>query len=181
MEACFTHSAVLLLSRAVRDSTVEMPAQKNSSKLAEIGCESWFYFGNYGVELGTPLPPPSERLDWRGFRKKCLQNLDPQGFRGQNLDNKQLAGFSEARVYRYRLDKNLLSFSRVKVGCHKDAVEIFSLSPDSNCSIFGLQIQLVGGRDIEGFVPGIDIAHCITAKFSRRVVSVSICFRNASS
>src|SRR5437016_10085865 len=30
---------------------------------------------------GTPPPPhPAESLDWRGFRKKSLQNLERQGF-----------------------------------------------------------------------------------------------------
>jgi hypothetical protein len=43
---------------------------------------------------GTPPSPhPAECLDWRGFRKKCLQNLERQGFRGQNLDNKGVASF----------------------------------------------------------------------------------------
>jgi hypothetical protein len=40
-----------------------------------------------------PLPRPSERLDWRGFCKNGLQNLEPQEFMGQNLDNKRLVAF----------------------------------------------------------------------------------------
>ncbi len=40
---------------------------------------------------GTPPPPhPYERHDWRGFCKKCLQNLDDKRVRGQNLENKRL-------------------------------------------------------------------------------------------
>src|SRR5579864_6339035 len=43
---------------------------------------------------GTPLPhPPSESLDWRGFCKNGLQNIEPLGVRGQNLDFKDLASF----------------------------------------------------------------------------------------
>jgi hypothetical protein len=30
---------------------------------------------------------PLERLAWREFRKNGLQNLEPQGFAGQNLEN----------------------------------------------------------------------------------------------
>src|SRR5271167_3798949 len=37
-----------------------------------------------------PLPLPSESRDWRGVCKRCLQNLEPQGVRGQNLENKAL-------------------------------------------------------------------------------------------
>src|SRR5438445_10626558 len=42
-----------------------------------------------------PSPLPSESRDRRGVCKKCLQNLEPQGFRGQNLDNKGVAAFFE--------------------------------------------------------------------------------------
>jgi hypothetical protein len=42
---------------------------------------------------GVPSPTPSKSLDWRGFCKNGSQNLEPQGFRGQNLDNKGLAAF----------------------------------------------------------------------------------------
>ena len=40
-----------------------------------------------------PSPLPLERLDWRGVCKNGLQNLEPQGVAGQNLDNKELASF----------------------------------------------------------------------------------------
>ena len=54
-----------------------------------------FIPGKSRVEGCTPLPLPSKRLDWCGFRRKSAQNLEPQGFRGQNLDNKGLAEFFE--------------------------------------------------------------------------------------
>jgi len=41
----------------------------------------------------SPLPPPSECLDWRGVYKNGLQNLERLGVRGQNLDYKELADF----------------------------------------------------------------------------------------
>ena len=47
-------------------------------------------FGKVGI---PPSPPSSKSHDGRGFCKNGLQNLEPQGFRGQNLDNKGLAAF----------------------------------------------------------------------------------------
>jgi hypothetical protein len=41
-----------------------------------------------GKSQVPPLPPPSECRDWREVCKNGLQNLEPQGFRGQNLENK---------------------------------------------------------------------------------------------
>ena len=41
-----------------------------------------------------PPPPPCEGLDWRGFCKMCLQNLERVRVRGQNLDSTGLAGVS---------------------------------------------------------------------------------------
>jgi hypothetical protein len=38
-----------------------------------------------------PSPHPYERLDWRGVCKNALQNLEPLGVRGQNLENKGVA------------------------------------------------------------------------------------------
>jgi hypothetical protein len=43
-----------------------------------------------------PLPPTSETLDWRGFCKNGLQNLERLGVRCQNLDFKELTGFFKA-------------------------------------------------------------------------------------
>jgi hypothetical protein len=63
-------------------------AQKNSQEKfclrTEMGKTTCF---------GTlPPPPPSfKSRDWRGVYKIGLQNLEPQGFRGQNLENKALA------------------------------------------------------------------------------------------
>jgi len=47
------------------------------------------------VEGYSPPPSPSERLAWRGSCKKCLQNLEGQGVRGQNLDNKAVRRLSK--------------------------------------------------------------------------------------
>jgi hypothetical protein len=44
------------------------------------------------AEQGIP-PTPRKALTGAGFCKKCLQNLEPKGFRGQNLDTKGLAAF----------------------------------------------------------------------------------------
>jgi len=48
---------------------------------------------NLAFPGGTPLPTPSEGLAWHGFCKNGWQSLEPQGFRGQDLDNTGLAGF----------------------------------------------------------------------------------------
>src|SRR5260370_6200682 len=47
--------------------------------------------GKLELERGPPLPP-LERLDWRGFRKNGLQNLESQWFAGQNLENTGVMG-----------------------------------------------------------------------------------------
>src|SRR5580698_3052094 len=45
--------------------------------------------------LGVPpSPPPLEGLDWRGFCKNALQNLERQRFTGQNPDNKGVSDSS---------------------------------------------------------------------------------------
>jgi hypothetical protein len=73
----------------------------------------------------VPLPPTlSESLDWRGFYKNALQNLEPQWVKGQNLDNKELAGL----VKRDPGTAHALTMIRFlwegrKVRCHKDGVE----------------------------------------------------------
>src|ERR1039457_6513094 len=46
----------------------------------------------YWLVLPIPSPYRSECRDWRGIYKVCLQNLEPQGVRGQNLENKVLGG-----------------------------------------------------------------------------------------
>jgi hypothetical protein len=48
--------------------------------------------GNYWLLPPPPFPLTSETRDWHGFYKMCLQNLEPQGVRGQNLENKALGG-----------------------------------------------------------------------------------------
>jgi hypothetical protein len=39
------------------------------------------------VFSGTPFPRLLESLDWRGVYKS-LQNIEPQGFRSQDIENK---------------------------------------------------------------------------------------------
>jgi len=85
-----------------------------------------FQFGkNLVGRYPSPLPPPLESRDWRGFRKNGLQNLQPQGFRGQNIDNKQLrllAGHSLCTAWALIIIC-FSNFSR-KVRCHITPVEI---------------------------------------------------------
>jgi hypothetical protein len=66
-----------------------------------------------------PLPHLSESPDWRGFCKKCLQNLERQGVRGQNLDYKELAVRTVIiSCTAYAL--TMICFSKIerKVRCH---------------------------------------------------------------
>jgi hypothetical protein len=72
----------------------------------------------------TPLPHPSERLDWRGVRKNALQNLEPQGFRGQNLDNRGVRAAVALSACTASALTMICSLSfEVKVGCHKAIAE----------------------------------------------------------
>jgi hypothetical protein len=49
---------------------------------------------------GTPpLPPPFERLAGRGVHKKCLQNLEGRGVRGQNPENKRVKAVVVSLAY----------------------------------------------------------------------------------
>jgi hypothetical protein len=77
--------------RSVLCIGAEKNLKKNARMLRFCGVSSW----EIPLFWGTLLPPPPfECLDGRGVCKNALQNLEPQGFRGQNLDNKELAGFS---------------------------------------------------------------------------------------
>jgi len=70
----------------------------------EIGAKnSWVggsgsqLFGGFilGNQSGPGIPPPPCPLkcrDWRGVCKNALQNLEPLGVRGQNLENKGVGG-----------------------------------------------------------------------------------------
>ena len=70
--------------------------------------------------MGTPF----ESLDGRGFCKKSLQNLERQGVRGQNLDNKGVKRRSAIFAYAASaLTMICLLNLRVKVRCHNGAVE----------------------------------------------------------
>jgi len=79
-----------------------------------------------GTDLGEGLlfavpPPPSLHAwrDWRGVCKNGLQNLERQGFRGQNLDYKRLNPFALIESYTaYALAMICFSFCEGKVRCH---------------------------------------------------------------
>jgi hypothetical protein len=47
-------------------------------------------FGNLrGLREYPPSPPPSERLDWRGFCKRYLHNIEGVRVRGKKLESKK--------------------------------------------------------------------------------------------
>jgi hypothetical protein len=73
-----------------------------------------------GAMTGVPpLPPTSESLNWRGVCKKCPQNLEPQGVRGQNLETKGLIASVWTLVYTASALSMICSLDfEVKVGCH---------------------------------------------------------------
>src|SRR5450631_471992 len=63
------------------------PSERGTEKLARGEGR------NEKVYWLVPLPPPPlafKTRDWRGVYKVCLQNLEPQGVRGQNLEDKAL-------------------------------------------------------------------------------------------
>ena len=55
--------------------------------------------GKSGGLNPTPSPSPLETRDGRGLCKMCLQNLEPQGVRGQNLENKEFGGATFSRSH----------------------------------------------------------------------------------
>jgi len=66
-----------------------------------------------------PSPTPLKSRDWRGVCKKCLQNLEPQGFRGQNLDYKGLGTlFGRVECTASALTMICSFGARGKVRCH---------------------------------------------------------------
>lgn len=72
----------------------------------------------------SPLPPTSERLDWGGVCKSGVQNLEPQRFRGQNLESKGVIAIPKLLVRTASaLTIICSSNSGVKVRCHMDCVE----------------------------------------------------------
>ncbi len=83
---------------------IDIPGQcgnlTKNSLLTSLGrrVSMCFISGKYGLAGYTPYPTPLKSLDWRGVCKNGLQNLEPQGFRGQNLDNKGLAVFLAVAV-----------------------------------------------------------------------------------
>ena len=45
------------------------------------------------------------------------------------------------------------------------AVEIFSLSPD-NPAVYRFEVELIAGCDVEGFVPGVNVANGVASVLS---------------
>jgi hypothetical protein len=68
-------------------------AEKNGDLAILACCKRGSFWENPVRTAAPPSPTPSESLDWRGVYKNGLQNLEPLGVRGKNLDNKQLAAF----------------------------------------------------------------------------------------
>lgn len=66
-------------------SDAQVPLWKSTAKIlcppaSKAVFERVSFRENLGLRGNTPLPLPSESLDWRGFCKKSTQNLEPQGF-----------------------------------------------------------------------------------------------------
>jgi len=80
---------------------------------------SEFHFGKRSG-YGVYPPHPSESRDWRGVCKNGLQNLEPQGFRGQDLENKRATALFAVAAATATVSTMICFLnSRVKVGCHK--------------------------------------------------------------
>jgi hypothetical protein len=79
--------------------------------------------GKPWIWVVSPLPHPSESLDWRGLRKNGLQNLEPLGVRGQNLEHKGVAGFSATCLFTANAFAMIRFLAeRGKVRCHMEKV-----------------------------------------------------------
>jgi hypothetical protein len=90
----------------------------------KIALSDEFHFGKR-LRIGVPPPPTlSKSLDWRGVCKNALQNLEPLGVRGQNIDNKGVADFflNSAPAASALTMIDSLDFV-VKVRCHRASVE----------------------------------------------------------
>ena len=75
-------------------AAVEIPEKIFCGTFKKAGFEAGPFWELAG-RVGPPLPPPSLKgLDWRGFCKMCLQNLERLGVRGQNLENTRVRGSS---------------------------------------------------------------------------------------
>jgi hypothetical protein len=78
-----------------------------------------FISGNLRETVVPPSPTPLKTRDRRGVCKKCLQNLEPQGFKGQNADNKELAVFFATALDTASALNMICSFGEEgKVRCH---------------------------------------------------------------
>src|ERR1700758_3143888 len=95
---CYKMRGEATRGNSVFDSLWDGAAVDISEKILAMSerntaCERVPFWEKCGLAKVPPSPYPSERLDWRGFRKKGLQNIEPQRLRGQNLDNKRLTDF----------------------------------------------------------------------------------------
>ena len=79
------------------------------------------FWENGGGSGYPPPPPPLESLDWRGFCKNGLQNLERVGVRGQNLESKRVTyAFGSFANTSFAVAMICFSEFSVKVRCHND-------------------------------------------------------------
>ena len=87
---------MLIENRLARAVSLWRDCGNQARKIVKWGFARAFFqlvhFGKTHIPRGTPLPHPSESLDWRGFRRVVLQNLERLGVKGQNIDFEGLEG-----------------------------------------------------------------------------------------
>jgi hypothetical protein len=90
-------TAIPLLAReAGREYEASVQIRRKNTLEIALGSHSSGRFipGKIWVSGDTPLPPPFECLDWRGFCKKCLQNLDANNLEVKILTTQELGPLS---------------------------------------------------------------------------------------
>jgi len=101
-------------------------------------------------EVTPPTPHTLKRLAGRGVRKKCLQDLDCRGVRGQNLHNKGvravLGSFAGTAFA-----SSMMGWIGIvrKVRCHRVGVENETSSPEAG----GDPFDQLAGIDNRGLTP----------------------------
>jgi hypothetical protein len=87
----------------------EGPSAKNCKKNLEVQLKSQCRNGKVGWFEPYPLPHPLWKArDWREFCKMCLQNLEPKGVRGQNLENKEFGGATFSDSHGVAVTQNVM-------------------------------------------------------------------------